>query len=160
MSCGCKRSKLVSKKNTKHGLSTTKFYRHWRSMQDRMSDKYIDRKSYKNISICKRWLKFENFRDDMYKDWIEHNKLFGGRNTTLDRISVFKGYSKKNCRWATQKEQSRNKKNTIYVEYKGEQIVLIDLCENFNWKFSRIYGRLKRGYSLENAINYKLWQRN
>ena len=35
---------------------------------------------------------------------------------TLDRIDGKKGYSKKNCRWATRKEQSHNLKNNVFVD--------------------------------------------
>lgn len=67
-------------------------------------------------------------------DWLSSFIVFledvGARpqGTSLDRIDVNKGYIRGNCRWATPSEQARNKTNTIYVEYKGVEWVLITLC--------------------------------
>lgn len=58
------------------------------------------------ITVCKRWLGingFTNFVEDM---GVKPN------GTTLDRIDNSKGYSKNNCRWATQHMQAANKRNS------------------------------------------------
>jgi len=109
-SCGCQRGKLVSEKNTDHGLSKTKFYKRWRSMFDRCSPKYICAKDYVGIKVCKGWSKFTSFYKDMHESYLVHKSLHGERQTTLDRINPYKGYSKKNCRWATFSEQTKNTK--------------------------------------------------
>ena len=116
-SCGCQRKRLVNEKMTIHGLSKTKFYKRWRSMFDRCSPNYICASSYKNIKVCKRWNKFENFYEDMYEKYIIHRKKNGERQTTLDRINPFKGYSKENCRWATFIEQAQTRKNNFKKNY-------------------------------------------
>ena len=78
-------------------------------MKRRCTNKnYIQFKDYggRGITICKRWLKFANFLEDM-----------GERPTgkTLDRINTNKNYSPTNCKWSTPSEQSRNKrKGTQY----------------------------------------------
>lgn len=84
-SCGCYRSEISS--NKKHGLIKTKFYYIWASMKDRCSNKNL--KSFINyggrgIKICDRWKYFINFKDDMYSDYLEHVKLFGNKNTSLE----------------------------------------------------------------------------
>lgn len=112
VSCGCKRSGIVSTKVSTHAMSKTKFYKRWRSMFDRCSPKYICAKDYVGVRICKRWSKFKNFKEDMYESYLRHREEFGERQTTLDRKNPYGNYEPKNCRWATFSEQSKNiKKN-------------------------------------------------
>lgn len=55
----------------------------------------------RGISVCDRWMQFENFRDDMLLTWKP--------GLTLDRFPNNNGnYDPRNCRWATRKEQRIN----------------------------------------------------
>lgn len=128
-------------------------------MFDRMSPKYKDAKSYVGLSVCEEWKSFDNFKNDMYKSYLIHLKKYGEKNTTLDRIDVYKGYFKENCRWATVLAQSLNKKNTFKVVYKGKEIPLLLLCLKLDKNYERVYRRIKNGKTLENALNSNLWQR-
>lgn len=92
----------------KHGHASngrpTSTYKSWRSMMQRCYLETSDSYPWygeRGITVCKRWHKFENFLADM-----------GERpaNKTLDRKNNNKGYSKANCRWATDLEQARNKR--------------------------------------------------
>jgi hypothetical protein len=49
--------------------------------------------------LCKRWYAFENFLADMGERPV---------GKTIERNDNRKGYSQKNCRWATAQEQVRN----------------------------------------------------
>lgn len=51
--------------------------------------------------MCERWIKFENFLEDM-----------GARppNTSLDRVDYNGNYNLENCRWADKKTQSANRR--------------------------------------------------
>lgn len=113
-----------------------KFYRTWVNMKSRCRNK--NHPSYfryggRGVTVCKRWLDFENFFDDMYSSFEEHERKFGGRQTTLDRIDNDGDYELSNCRWATQKQQalntrvSRDKrtityKNVLYLKKEFESI--------------------------------------
>lgn len=121
-SCGCLQKKMASIKNKTHGLSNTRFYDIWNQMIQRCNNKKS--KGYYNygargINVCKKWYIFENFRDDMYKDYLEHVKKFNRKNTTLDRINNDREYSFENCEWTTRKKQNRNKRNNILITFNG-----------------------------------------
>jgi len=103
-SCGCLRDELNVKLNTTHGHSTrSREYTSWQSMRDRvLNPNHVAYKNYggAGVSICKRWDRFENFLADM-----------GSRppSKTLDRKNPYGNYNKRNCRWATPKEQANNR---------------------------------------------------
>lgn len=80
-------------------------------MKRRCTDiKSSNYKYYGERGIKVEWKSYQEFKDDMYKSYKEHAKLFGEKQTTIDRIDVNGNYCKKNCRWATWKEQSGNKR--------------------------------------------------
>lgn len=100
---------------------------------------------YLGMEVQEEWLwSFEEFFKDMG---------IRPKDYTLDRIDVYKGYLKGNCRWASWTTQARNKTNTLYVDYRGDQYVLINLCEELGVDYEVVRGRLKLGIDLETAIS-------
>jgi hypothetical protein len=79
-----------------------------------------------------------------------------GPGYSIDRIDTFGSYSPKNCRWATSTVQSRNRRNTIYVNFKGIRYAFTELCEISGIRGSnaikRCRRRLKRGWKVEDII--------
>lgn len=60
-------------------------------------------KYYAHVTVCDAWRDFANF----YRWAMAH----GYRDDlTLDRIDGRRGYCPENCRWATYKEQNRNRR--------------------------------------------------
>ena len=55
----------------------------------------------RGIKVCSRWHDYENFLADMGPV---------PEGLTLERINTDKGYSPKNCKWATRKEQQLNRR--------------------------------------------------
>jgi hypothetical protein len=103
-SCGCLRRELVSKQFKTHGMTGSPSHRSWKSMHQRCRDKNHSR--YKDwggrgISICPEWYSFDAFYKDM-----------GDRpaGLSLERKDNSRGYCKENCKWATPKEQSNNRR--------------------------------------------------
>ena len=107
-SCGCLRSTAQIKHGHAANGKETKTYNVWSSMKKRCLDNTHEQ--YKNyggrgITVCKEWLEsFDNFLKDMGE------KPDG---LSLDRIDNNGGYSKDNCRWATQDEQNRNRRTNV-----------------------------------------------
>ena len=97
----------------------------------------------RGIGYDPRWGDFQTFRADM-------GKRPSGRS--LDRINVNFGYSKDNCRWATDSEQSRNKRNNVVLTYNGKTMVLEDWARSIGIYQSVLSRRLKRGWPLERAL--------
>jgi len=71
----------------------------------------------KGVTVCERWLKFENFLADM-----------GERppGTTLNRKNNALGYEPGNCNWADAFEQSRNRTRTRGWKRKSKEGVSVE----------------------------------
>lgn len=84
-------------------------YTTWRVMHARCKGKYQDR----GITICKRWESFENFLADMGKK--------PGSEYTIERVNNNGNYGPDNCKWATAKEQARNRRNNHLIQVGEKQ---------------------------------------
>ena len=71
---------------------------------------------------------------------------------SIDRIDNSKGYSPENCRWATAKEQNRNKDNLKYIEYQGERHSVVEWSEILHINYGTLRGRLLKGWDIERAF--------
>jgi len=76
----------------------------------------------RGITMCKRWMKMDNFIEDLYDSMCEHIIKHGFSNTTLERNNTAKGYSPDNCEWATWKKQIQNK---VVRQIDSQAIVLM-----------------------------------
>lgn len=152
VSCGC-----IDCHKTKHGHARNneknRTYCSWQSMVDRCGNsknpKYY-RYGGRGVSVCVNWcgeFGFVNFLNDM-----------GERppNKTLDRIDNDKGYCKENCRWATKKEQMRNRENTLYINYHGENVSIAELAERFGLYNSLVAQRIKKGWDIDKVCTEEI----
>lgn len=134
-SCGCFRREHTSSKNTRHGRSDTKAYNSWQGMKARCLNTKLE--SYPNyggrgITVCERWLdSFENFLADMGEP---------DKDASLDRIDVNGNYEPSNCRWANTKQQSNNRRNSIWVE--GFSLAMI--AKELDIPYTTLYTRLMK----------------
>lgn len=65
---------------------------------------------------------------------------------TLDRIDSAGHYEPGNVRWATMKEQSRNRKSSIFVNYNGQKMCISEAAKLSGVKKETIKIRMKKGY--------------
>ena len=144
-SCGCLAKSLASKRligksyTKTHGMSASPEYEVWSSMIKRCSDTNPkDRAAYFNrgITVCDRWLSFENFIEDMGQRPSEKH--------SIDRKNNDLGYSKENCRWATVRQQSFNKQSTVMVTVYGLTMSIGDWSDISGVPRDAIYARLHR----------------
>lgn len=145
-SCGCLKSELTSERTRTHGLNGTRTHRSWTTMKSRCSnpkDSSFGNYRERGITVCDRWLKFENFYEDM-----------GDRpeDMSLDRIDNNSGYSKENCRWATQQEQGNNRRTNRFLDFEGKRQTVTQWASEIGVHRHTIYARLERGWTIEKAL--------
>ena len=154
-SCGClhaevKRNIVRNRKDqTTHGEAHIRLYRIWAHMKSRCNangksngKRYADR----GIKVCKEWQEYANFRE-----WALSNGY--DDNLSIDRIDVNGNYEPSNCRWASAKQQGRNRENTLYVDYHGEKMTLKDACEIAGIAYQTAYKRIRyHGMNIEKAL--------
>ncbi len=136
--------------STSHGMSFSTTYSSWASMKSRClnsRDEHYPQYGGAGITVCQRWSEsFQSFLEDMGSRPI---------NMTLDRINNNKGYSPDNCRWATPKEQMRNRRNTLLLTLNGKTMPATAWAELLDIPYSTILHRLQRGDSVERALATK-----
>lgn len=146
-SCGCISRERMTLINTKHGDSFDPLYAVWSSMKVRCSNRnFIHFKDYggRGISVCDRWLKYENFRDDMSPRYRS--------GLTLERRDNNAGYSPDNCYWATSLQQGRNKRNNIYVDTPIGNLTIAEAARAAGISWRAMMNRVENGWSSKNLL--------
>ena len=138
---------------TIHGMYKTKFYRTWQQIKDRCYSKNrIDYHNYggRGITVCKQWLKFENFRDDMYLNYKKHK--LNNNYTSIDRINNNGNYCKENCRWANVKEQCNNRRQNRLLTYKNQTLNIMQWSKKLNINHYVLYNRFHKNWSIKKIL--------
>lgn len=141
---------MKHKKRSQHGMTETKIYRTWCHMKGRClnpKDSAYHRYGGRGISICERWIIFENFLSDM--------GLPPDDSYSIERIDNNGNYCAENCRWATWKEQCRNRTTSKFITYKNETKTLAQWCDELKINYDLIQSRLSLGMTFEQAITTK-----
>lgn len=154
-SCGCAERERIKLQNITHGMSYSSEYTVWRGMIARCtypSHKSFHRYGGRGITICDRWRNsFENYFADMGpRPSLQHS---------IERRDTNGNYEPNNCYWATNKEQSRNRRSTLWIEFNGALTQVIDIYERTEHRVSYevFRGRIKRlGWCVEDALSKPL----
>ena len=132
-SCGCGR--VLRKDRTNREILLSRY----KSMKGRCL--YPVSRNYHNyggrgIKVCARWLgSFELFCKDMGPPPTPDHQL--------DRIDCDGDYKPSNCKWATRKEQNRNRRNNRWITHEGETLTLREWTIRLGIPEGSLHARLK-----------------
>ena len=154
-SCGCLAREIAvdvcKRDKTTHGMYRSAEYRSWKEMRGRcMRTDHHQWGDYggRGITICERWSDFATFYADMGAK--------PSRKHTLDRIENDGNYEPGNCQWATRKEQNRNRRSNVWVDYGGKRMILTDACILAGLNYKTVANRIYSGLSSEEALSRPL----
>ncbi len=95
----------------------------------------------RGIKVCDRWL-----GDDGFENFFEDMKSLPSPNHSLDRIDNLLGYSPDNCRWATNKEQARNRRSSKLITIGEETKSMVEWCEVYDIQYSLVKDRIQNDW--------------
>lgn len=154
-SCGCLRSE-VARSRTTHGHArknkVSNEFTIWAGMIQRCTDPKSTRWDIyggRGITVCEKWmLSFADFLADMGKrPSLKHS---------LDRYPNKDGnYEPGNVRWATASQQARNTRANRIIKFNGASMCAVEWSEIIGIPASTICLRLRRGWSIENALTVR-----
>lgn len=145
-SCGCLNAES---KYIVHGQAHSKLYHLYYSILQRCynpnNEQYFNYGG-RGIVMCREW------KDDYmaFDKWAKENGYT--RGLSIDRINNNGNYEPGNCRWVTQKVQTRNTRHNTHITFRGETKILVEWCEQFGVNMATACNRLKRGLDLEKVF--------
>ena len=154
MSCGCSRKTDAFRANakakkTKHGYFGTPEYGVWGGIVDRCENpnsKGWDNYGGRGIRVDPVW------RDNP----VAFIESMGPRPTpkhSVERLDVNGPYAPNNCVWATQEEQSNNKRNNVILTFEGKTQTMAQWARELGISQGALRDRLKVR-DVEGALNF------
>ena len=133
----------------------TRLYRIWIGMKTRCYNQNCRgfvQYGNRGITVCDEW------RSDFsaFREWAIKNGY--SDELTLDRVNNNEGYSPDNCRWATPKEQNRNRRDNRLLTLNGDTKPLAEWAEIAGMNIPTLHKRVvKLEWSLEKSLATPLW---
>lgn len=147
LSCGCLHHEMVAARNRTHGQPKDKTYHTWSQIIQRCDNK--NNPSYhlyggRGITVCKRWRRYDNFLADMGRP--------ASSDLTIDRINNNGHYRPSNCRWATHKQQNRNRRDNVSVSFGGKTMLICEWADELGVSCDTLYQRRYHGWPVERML--------
>lgn len=139
-SCGCTQRT--------HGQHDTKEYKAWLTIIKRCHDASSHNFAYyggRGITVCSRW------RESFIAFFADMGKAPTAKHS-VDRMDNNGPYSPGNCRWATAKEQGRNKRNNHFLTFQGQTLCFSEWAEKTGLDHRLISSRIRRGWTTKRTL--------
>lgn len=138
---------LANKARATHGMWQTKEFKAWDSMQQRCynpKNKDYHRYGGRGIKVSVRWQTsfLEFFADMGFAPSPKHS---------VERINCNQHYEKRNCKWATVKEQQNNQRSNKRVCFEGRTQTVAQWAEQLGFSRAMLGWRL-RNWSIRRAL--------
>lgn len=98
----------------------------------------------RKINVCKRWLNFYHFIEDMGIAPVD---------LTLERLNNNLGYFKSNCKWATKKEQANNRRGLVFIKHNGEKLTIAQWSDRTGIQHGTLLKRVQKGVPVKNIFS-------
>jgi len=133
--------------NVTHGMTNTALFKTWSAMKARCQNprhRQFNDYGGRGIKVCPEWsTSFDTFRSHMgdRPDGLE-----------LDRINNDGNYEPGNCRWATPKQNSNNRRSCHIIEFEGVSKTLTEWADGIQLHASSLRARIQRNWPLSVAL--------
>jgi hypothetical protein len=105
----------------------------------------------RGITVCKRWMQYEKFFEDMgERPSPDHS---------LERKNTNKGYMPSNCRWATRSEQQKNKTTTKFYTNGSFIGTLVECAQHIGMSKQAALYRMRVWKTFEKGVKWRQLQK-
>lgn len=123
-------------------------YDAWRQMKARcFNKKHSQFENYggRGITVCKQWMRFQNFISDMGPRPSKHH--------SLDRIKNNLGYSPNNCRWTIDFVQNNNTRRNRVFRHDGLSLSVSQWARRLRIPVQTLFKRITLGRSVVRILS-------
>lgn len=153
-SCGC------LDKERLHHKAHTKIWGAWQKMKSRCNNKNNPKYPIYGAAgrfVCQGFMDSKHFFKIVGEPPTKKHSLDRKNNNGSYTCGVCEDCIKNkyalNVHWATPKEQSRNVNTNFIVKYNGTEMCLSAAAEMANIRYKSVHARIKRGWSVDDALN-------
>jgi hypothetical protein len=167
-SCGCYQQSRINNK-----VIGRPEYAIWVQMNQRCYNKRC--KAYKNygargVMVCEAWRAKPGKQAAAFRAFLKHvgpRPKGARRQWSIERKDNNGNYEPGNVRWASNGDQSRNKRGNRWLTFQGKTLVITDWAKKLKISAPTIKRRLRQGWSLRRTLTTpatmrgrKVWARD